>query len=120
MPDFYGFRGERPFESTFERQDYSGFQSLKCLKVTVSTQAAAPKHLSSGWISLVEPLGLAGVAIPQRARFQVSIPGEDIVALIWKDNRNQTFASGPATVSILLDRELAEASSAASGRYAAS
>lgn len=115
VPDFYGFRGEMPFEATFERQDYSGFQSLKCVKLTVTTQAASPAHLAAGWLKLDGREAVAS-RVAQRARFSIRIPGEELLAIIWRDIRNETFASGETTMSIPLDRLLTEASSDASAR----
>ena len=43
VPDFYGFRGEKPFYPEFQRSDYSGYRALKCLPLQVTTRADAPR-----------------------------------------------------------------------------
>lgn len=88
--DFYGFLGERPFAPSFERVDFTGFQRLECLNVTLVTQADEPEHLGTDWLRLESSLGSE---VPQVAAVRIAVM-EDVAAAVWRDNANATFATG--------------------------
>lgn len=97
MPaDFYGYLGERPFAAAFERVDFSGFQGLECLNITIVTQADAPGHLGADWLELQPTIGSA---LPPLAAIRITLQ-DDIVAAVWRDNTNATFAAGALEVQL--------------------
>eukprot|EP00892_Ulva_mutabilis_P002899 jgi/Ulvmu1/1260/UM109_0058.1 len=108
-PDFYGFLGEKPFAASFERADYSGFQSLECLNVTIMTQADEPDHLGHDWLQLVSSLGSE---VPQVAAFRINV-SEDVIAAVWRDNSNATFATGVLEAHLPMRWQLRQTASGA-------
>ena len=87
--DFYGFLGEPPFGASFERVDFTGFQTLECLNLTIVTQADEPSLLDEAWVQLHSSFGSE---IPQVGAVRINI-SEEIVAVVWRDNSNTTFAN---------------------------
>jgi hypothetical protein len=108
VPDFYGFRGEKPFYAAFQRSDYSGFRALECLSLAITTQAPAPTHLGFGWLTLVSVLD---VRLAQRGALEIRIPGESIVAAVWRDNTNVTFSTNKTAAALPLPQPLQQSAS---------
>jgi hypothetical protein len=108
VEDFYGFLGDAPFKTRFERSNYSGFRSLLCMPLTVTTRASAPVHLGTQWLRLNRTY--KGHVAP-RAALYIDLPASDLAAVVWRDNANVTFASDVAAMSLPPLRQLRQASS---------
>jgi hypothetical protein len=114
ITDFYGFLGDAPFNARFERSDYSGFGSLLCMPLIITTHASAPVHLGTQWLRLNSTF--KGHIAPH-AVLHVALPASDLAAVIWRDNVNATFASNDAVVSLPPLCPLQQASSSAALRF---
>jgi hypothetical protein len=114
VEDFYGFLGEAPFEIRFERSNYSGFRSLLCMPLSVTTRASAPVHLGTKWLRLNRTYN---GRIAPRAALYIDLPVPDLATVVWRDNANLTFASDVAAMSLPPLRKLRQASSSEPVRF---
>ncbi|GMH43936.1 hypothetical protein BSKO_11870 [Bryopsis sp. KO-2023] len=105
---FYGFRGEFPFQEEAEKHDYTGFSDLKCMDLTIRTGVRndGPPGALNMEIRFADEVA-GGVHLEDHCGFHlqprleaVFPDGTSPVAIIWKDNLNQTFAIDESIVKL--------------------